>query len=277
MRLFFICLAAFAALLAMQGVASADVDQAALNNCLCECGCSAAGWGCGYNVGCSYNTDTSTDPPDTTCGNIANGPCRCSGWGCGRTQMVSSGDCYMRCMVSYGGATPVPTPVPTPFCGDMVCEPLRGENCGSCPNDCRCLPNTEICAAGDPSADARGCIMHVTAQCGDGSCNGYEDVRSCPEDCNHCGDSICSSPYESYDSCPVDCPSECGDGICGGTEDYISCPEDCTQSGPGEAWTPGGYEPPEETPEETPPDVNCSTGLVLLGFAALTGFAAWRK
>jgi len=202
---------------------------------------------------------------------------------------VTSGDCYMGCMVSYGGATPVPTPVPTPFCGDNVCEPLKGENCGACPGDCQCLPNTEICSAGDPSADSRGCISHFAAACGDGMCNGNEDVRSCPADCNHCGDTICSSPYESYDSCPVDCPSECGDGICDGTEDYISCPQDCTgvnpeeTETPGYEWTPeetdtsGEYEWPEETPEDTSSGASCSTGLVLLGFAALTGFAAWRK
>jgi hypothetical protein len=42
--------------------------------------------------------------------------------------------------------------------------------------------------------------------CGDGSCNGSEEIADCPEDC----------------AVPV-----CGDGGCNGGEDNASCPEDC--------------------------------------------------
>jgi len=253
----FFALAALSLALAIP-FAFADVNQAELDNCLCQCGCLGTGWACGYNVGCSYNTDTSSDPPDTSCGNIANGPCRCSGGGCGRAQMPASGDCYSNCMVSYGGATPTPV---APRCGDYVCQPSSGENCGNCVTDCVCLPNTEACSPGDASADGRGCIGHFSAQCGDGSCNGYETAQSCPDDCARCGDGMCSSPFENYDVCPTDCPYD-GSGMPTATPDYSGVPSYSPAPGPTE-------EPPE-------PDVPCSTAFIL-GFALLgTLYAAKR-
>ncbi len=69
--------------------------------------------------------------------------------------------------------------------------------------------------------------------CGDGVCEGTEDMISCPLDCvvqPICGNGICEAG-ENYLTCPMDCqlpPGQiCGDGVCEGTEDMLSCPKDC--------------------------------------------------
>ena len=45
----------------------------------------------------------------------------------------------------------------------------------------------------------------VTPYCGDGICNGNENVSNCVVDCHFCGDKICTWPYETSINCPIDC------------------------------------------------------------------------
>jgi hypothetical protein len=52
------------------------------------------------------------------------------------------------------------------ICGNGVCEG-DGEDCGTCPDDCRCT--------GGPTC-SKGC-------CGDGACTGNETSRNCAVDC----------------------------------------------------------------------------------------------
>lgn len=54
---------------------------------------------------------------------------------------------------------------PAAVCGDGICAG-KGENCLSCPADCRC--------------QGRGCVH---ACCGDGLCTGAERSKTCPVDC----------------------------------------------------------------------------------------------
>jgi hypothetical protein len=42
--------------------------------------------------------------------------------------------------------------------------------------------------------------------CGNDFCEAGENLESCPKDCWRCGDGTCTSPYESYETCPQDCP-----------------------------------------------------------------------
>ncbi len=86
-------------------------------------------------------------------------------------------------------------------------------------------------------------IPYNVMWCGDGECNGPEDVESCAEDCGECGDGECDwaggeDPYSCYDDC-----GECGDYECNGPEDADSCYNDCGECGDGECtW---GEEDPE--------------------------------
>lgn len=107
------------------------------------------------------------------------------------------------------------------------------------------------------------------AVCGDGTCEGTETKKSCPEDCDvscqgkcgqfnlkwpcqcdtecddydeccedwdqicdlepKCGNDVCEVT-ENTKNCPEDCPPECGNGDCEKTEDADSCPSDCGTS-----------------------------------------------
>ena len=68
----------------------------------------------------------------------------------------------------------------------------------------------------------------ISPVCGDGVCEGDEDVYNCPEDCNICGDGVCyDGDNESMHNCYDDC-GKCGDGVCiEGPETYASCKADC--------------------------------------------------
>jgi hypothetical protein len=71
---------------------------------------------------------------------------------------------------------------------------------------------------GDNDAGDRPCCP----VCGDGVCTGDEKRCNCPQDCHAdgfcvcvapmCGDGSCqrsTSPGESHERCPADCPLEC--------------------------------------------------------------------
>ena len=66
-------------------------------------------------------------------------------------------------------------------------------------------------------------------KCGDSICDSYlnEDTENCPEDCLHCGDSLCSVG-ENCSSCVQDCGEcACGNGTCDTGEDHDTCLQDC--------------------------------------------------
>ncbi len=63
-------------------------DLLGFTSCLCSCGCSEAGWSCGYNVICKYEPS-----PD--------GDCLCAGFGAGHAPMSTSGECYDSCAQKY--------------------------------------------------------------------------------------------------------------------------------------------------------------------------------
>jgi len=73
----------------------AELNQA-YQNCLCRCGCTAAGSNCNA-VSCTFNTKDYNASP--SCAEAENGPCKCEGFGCFRAQTVTSGKCYDACQV----------------------------------------------------------------------------------------------------------------------------------------------------------------------------------
>jgi hypothetical protein len=104
-------------------------------------------------------------------------------------------------------------------CNNHVCESSLGETCSNCAADCgQC------------------------ATCGDGQCNGNENVYSCAQDCGRCGDNVvssvlgeqcdppgvqaqCNAGYKCASNCKsCVCAPTCGDGTCncGETAKFLS-------------------------------------------------------
>ncbi|MCC7570526.1 hypothetical protein KO465_04220 [Candidatus Micrarchaeota archaeon] len=197
-------------------------DEGRLNNCLCQCGCSADGWACYAGVSCYYHPAERSSSPN--CMDTSLGVCVCEGFGCGRAQIATSGDCYDNCIRSYG----------EPVCGDGNCETNKDENCETCPSDCACT-GARVCDPTDKwGADNQGC----KDGCGDGVCvEPYETGENCPKDCINCGDYYCYGP-ENLDNCPEDC-WVCPDGICTPPiENITTCWRDCVVCGDGICSTP---------------------------------------
>lgn len=110
-------------------------------------------------------------------------------------------------------------------CGDGVCR--NDETPQTCPQDCNSSCGDGTCDSGEQGLDPQApnycrvdCCQGVS--CGDGICSeSCENVGSCAQDCQVCGDDICSDAStggaESLGSCPRDC-SVCGDGVCSRNE-----------------------------------------------------------
>jgi len=147
-------------------------------------------------------------------------------------------------------------------CGDGVCERGRGEDVGTCPEDCGstcgdryCASPTEACVCPATSTDCTSCPQDCCRTvCGDGECEaangeallgrkGCVSDADCPSDLRceggRCVGSQCAvdgdcSPgkkcTEGQCWCEVDCgPGYCGDTICQPTENSATCPTDCAQ------------------------------------------------
>jgi hypothetical protein len=71
---------------------------------------------------------------------------------------------------------------------------------------------------------------HAAGACGDGKCDGGEDLWACPGDC-FCGNGTCD-PSETPYGCEQDC-NVCGDTYCAGDETPKTCEADCGHCGNG--------------------------------------------
>ncbi|MFH1285152.1 MAG: hypothetical protein ABIH99_01075 [Candidatus Micrarchaeota archaeon] len=128
---------------------SAAVDEKALNNCLCWCGCQeGAGWDCSV-VSCYYNPAAVDASP--ACADASGGECVCQGFGCGRAAIPTSGSCYDGCMNSYGEVTCAE--------GEVVLE-----------NEC--VKESEACTGGHQEYDyyTKSCKCELGYYLRDGEC-----------------------------------------------------------------------------------------------------------
>ncbi len=126
-------------------------------------------------------------------------------------------------------------------CGDGTCAAL--ENPQTCPQDCETACGDGTCDGDESNAT---CPEDCESACGDGTCDSGEQgldpqaPNYCRVDCCQavsCGDGICSESCENVGSCAQDC-QKCGDDICsdastGGSESLGSCPRDCSVCGDG--------------------------------------------
>jgi hypothetical protein len=135
--------------------------------------------------------------------------------GCGNATCEVGEDCTTCSLdcISGSGAT----------CGNGLCEAGDGEDCLSCPQDCRGVqsgkPSGRYCC-GDGAGQNPQCTTSICNSSGF-SCTVAVSSPSC------CGDTVCAGS-ETSANCAVDCPPPaCGDGTCNGSETKCSCADDC--------------------------------------------------
>ncbi len=156
-------------------------------------------------------------------------PCDCTRCGddvcspCGESPLTCPEDCCRAPSGSEG-------------CGDGFCAGAAcGEDAGSCPEDCGSACGDGSCGDGEsPLSCEADCPREV---CGNGRCEPSDGgAAGCPEDCAElCGDCACDpAEGEAYQTCPGDC-GHCGDGVCslceGLREAKVRCPADCCDAG----------------------------------------------
>lgn len=122
------------------------------------------------------------------------------------------------------------------FCGNDICEFLNNETCSTCDADCRIGPT-----CGDGICQMNAAVPEDCGSCPE-DCAGIQNTnpnnRFCcgtqgngnnPVDCS---DNRCNGNDGQGFSCNIDdigSPScDCGDGICDGYETEANCPFDCT-------------------------------------------------
>ena len=103
-------------------------------------------------------------------------------------------------------------------CGNGVCERSKGEDCGTCPRDCRC-------SSGRVCRNNR-CVPVQNNSCGNGTCerDKGEDCGTCPRDCRCSSGRVCRN-----NRCVPVQNNSCGNGTCERDkgEDCGTCPSDC--------------------------------------------------
>jgi hypothetical protein len=130
-----------------------------------------------------------------------------------------------------------------PVCGNGICEAGGGEDCLSCPADCRGQtggsPKNRFCCGDGDGPKPIGCGNSLCTEstwecssapmivycCGNGACENVQESSLCEIDCGPspvCGDGACSFVESSCD-CSVDCGTPpATETVCSGGSD-----EDC--------------------------------------------------
>lgn len=144
------------------------------------------------------------------------------------------------------------------LCGNGTCDPVL-ENTGSCPAECGQACGDGVCNGNEDVTGAADDCEADCGTCGNGTCDPGETRTSCGGDCiGECGDNGCQADIgENTANCSQDCGSECGDGACSTDETLESCPRDCSCGD----LTCDGSEGIEEDSESCCNDCGCGTGL----------------
>ena len=182
-----------------------DGEPCTTDECMFPTSCGAVcenTWpACGIADGCCGPTCTpATDPDCFGCDN--DGTCELG---------EDCHNCPNDCISGGGGG-----------CPDGICDPDIGEDCNNCPEDCNSrttgAPSGRFCCGDDVDCTDARCQVEPymcgpsppVYCCGDGVCEGAENVVNCAVDCG------CTSPADCDDSneCTID---DCVDGACENT------------------------------------------------------------
>lgn len=130
--------------------------------------------------------------------------------GCNTDSQCASGE-YCNKIFGQVGICAKGTP---PNCGNNTCDTGKGENCSSCPQDCKC-PTGQTCNNGTCQNAAQGC--------GNNTCDTGENCSTCPQDCKCNAGTVCTNG-----TCTPP-PKDCGNNTCERDkgEDCGTCPQDC--------------------------------------------------
>ncbi|MBI2082480.1 MAG: DUF4215 domain-containing protein [Deltaproteobacteria bacterium] len=107
-----------------------------------------------------------------------------------------------------------------------------GETNATCSADCPAICGNGMIDIGEQCDDGGvvagdGCNNNCQNECGNGTCDAWENRASCPADCPiSCGDRICEGS-ETNLTCAADCLDSCGNRTCDTGETSVTCPADC--------------------------------------------------
>ncbi len=197
---------------------------------------------CGEPSACNYDGRCDNNETEYSCPNDCRAPNECNYNGyCDPHEVASCSDCQVddRCGAGWYWDDTVRGCVKE----GSYCDNYSA--CSACPPD---QNNIDTWCNFDGKGCPKGCGGMTGGECGDGSCNAFENSGSCPEDCGapdcpvdglnpsgrawDCGYSFCGWGCNYDDNgCVTSCADPCNnDGICNADENAESC-SDCTYSG----------------------------------------------
>lgn len=172
---------------------------------------------CDTSLGCRSGTVPSCGSTDGCC---LSG---CDAWSDPDCSLCGDGECTLG---EVCDTCAIDCPSTGPDCGNGVCEAGGGEDCLSCPADCRGqtggAPKNRFCCGDGDGPKPVGCSNSLCTEstwecssapmivycCGNGACEDVEESSLCEIDCGPppvCGDGACS-----YVESPCDCSTDCG-------------------------------------------------------------------
>jgi len=176
-------------------------------------------------------TDDGTAPDETQDADACVPQCQdkeCGPNGCGGL----CGTCGSQLESCINGKCVVPA-----VCGDGKCEKDKGENCGTCTQDCMCgvgevCFNAACCTPKNCATESWECGLHSNDCGGQVRCGTCAEHQACDNgrcvDQPFCGDGTCQDT-ETCNSCLSDCGECCGNGTCDQDfgENCANCAADC--------------------------------------------------
>jgi thermitase len=167
----------------------------------------------------------------------------------------------------------------TPACGNGTCEAYAGEDCLSCPSDCRGKQNgkSQFCCGDGGGTNPLPCSSTTCTT------SGYSCTDAPVSFC--CGNLVCETG-ETTTTCAEDCLVVCGDGLCHPLEDSCLCPGDCGAPPAQEAVCNDGLDndcdgivdrSDADCAPSTAHDDLVPTGNTLIGWTSKSGGPNWAE
>ena len=184
---------------------------------------------CDAVLGCQTGAPPACGPSDGCCQS------GCDGWRDADCSLCGDAECTLGELCD---TCSIDCPSMGPDCGNGVCETGGGEDCLSCPADCRGqtsgAPKNRFCCGDGDGPKPIGCSNALCTE-------STWDCSSAPMIVYCCGNDVCEDTAESS-VCEIDCgpPALCGDGTCSFGESACDCAPDCGAPPATEAICSGG-------------------------------------